>query len=235
VSLRAFQRAQVAMIVDADVARRISAGDFGPWEADLTSRERERLVSQATDTGLALSRKLHKGWRLTKLLTLLPVTFRVGDPDLLLDLVDTYWRHYLPQGLYFEAEAARFAAFVAERVPGSALLHDAVSLEGALLAVGQRTPLAQPAIIELHITRDPRRLLSDPSAMSSGSSGEPGGFDVTVIAGPTGPNLLSSPCTGDCAAGQQPEAIANFTAVDDEPAGQRPETWLNPGMWPKSV
>ena len=188
-SLRTYQRAQVAMILDREVAGRIGAGDLAPWDGDLDPRERERLVAQATNPGLALSRKLHKGWRLTKLLTLLPVTFRVGDPGLLGDLVDAFWREHLPEGLYFEAEAARFASFVAEQPRASTALHDAARLEGALLAIGQRGPSARKGAIELRLTHDPRLLLS---ATGSGALPPPAdgtGYDVTVSAGPSGPTV----------------------------------------------
>jgi len=189
VSLQTYQRAQVAMVLDRDVAHRISGGDLGPWQADLTPLERERLVSQATDAGLALSRKLHKGWRLTKLLTLLPITFRVGDPGLLSDLVDAYWRDHLPQGLYFEAEAAGFAAFVAGQVPASTALHDAARLEGALLAVGQRGPSAPSGPIELRLAHDPRRLLSAVGGEALPPPTSDDGYDIAVSAGPSGPRL----------------------------------------------
>lgn len=189
-SLRSYQRAQVAMVLDREVAHRVARGDLAPWDADLSPRERDRLVAQATDAGLALSRKLHKGWRLTKLLTLLPVTFRVGDPVLLSDLVDAYWRDHLPQGLYFEAEAAGFAAYVADRVPAGTAVRDAALLECALLAVGQRGPSAeQEASIELRLAHDPRRLLSGSPAGDDPSQPEGSGFDVTVSAGPSGPRV----------------------------------------------
>ena len=189
-SLRSYQRAQVAMILDREVAHRVAGGDLAPWDADLSPQERDRLVSQATDAGLALSRKLHKGWRLTKLLTLLPVTFRVGDPALLGDLVDAYWRDHLPQGLYFEAEAAGFAAYVAGQVPSGSALHDAALVEGALLAVGQRGPSAQTgAAIELRLAHDPRRLLSASAGAIEPSTPEGGAFDVTISAGPSGPRM----------------------------------------------
>ena len=191
-SLAAYQRAQVAMISEPDAVRRIAAGDLAPWADDLTAAERERLLAQATDAGLALSRKLHQGWRLTKLLTLLPVTFRVGDPALLARLVDEYWRDHLPQGLYFEAEAAAFAAYVAGRGARPRLLvHDAALLEGAMLAVGDRAGSAAIGPVDLHVSHDPRALLGDADAGASPGDGM--GYDVTVSAGPTGPRMSVVP------------------------------------------
>ena len=186
-SLATYQRAQVAMLVEPDAVRRIAGGDLAPWADDLTASERERLLAQAADAGLALSRKLHQGWRLTKLLTLLPTTFRVGDPALLARLVDAYWRDHLPEGLYFEAEAAAFAAFVAAEVPAPSALHDAALLEGALLAVGGRNGAASPSSMDLHLTCDPRTLLGGSDGAPPSPDGP--GYDVTVSAGPTGPSL----------------------------------------------
>ncbi len=192
-SLRTFQRAQVAMVTDGDVARRMAGGDLAPWQEDLTSLEQERLVAQAADAGMALSRTLHKGWRLTKLLTLLPATFRHGDPDLLGDLVDGFWRLHPPQGLYFEAEAARFAAFVADRVPRGSPLHDAAMLEGTLLAVEHLEPNAE--VIELHSAHDPRRLLAPGRPPEDAAVGA---FDVAVAVGRSGPSLSLRACVGAC-------------------------------------
>ncbi len=203
-SLRTYQRAQVAMITDGAVAHRVGLGDLRPWEDDLTARERERLVWQATDAGLVLSRTLHKGWRLTKLLTLLPATFRQGDPDLLSDLVATFWQRHPPQGLYFEAEAARFAAFVADRVPGGTPLHDAAVLEGALLTVGHLGPPA--GIVEVHSAHDPRQLLSGAPASEPAQDR---GFDVSVAAGPAGPHLSIRACAGECSVPERDDAAPN--------------------------
>lgn len=185
-SLAAYQRAQVAMIVDPGASARLASGDLAPWDDDLTPAERDRLVAQATDAGLALSRKLHQGWRLTKLLTLLPITFRVGDPTLLAGLVGRYWRDHRPEGLYFEAEAAAFAAYVADQVPPGSIVHDAALLEGALLAVGSRSPAAGPAEITLHLTHDPRSLLTGDEATLSGPGGQ---HQVVVATGLTGPTV----------------------------------------------
>ena len=187
VSLQAYQRAQVA---DDPPPRRGPQGP-GPWDADLAPRERERLVAQATDAGLALGRQLHKGWRLTKLLTLLPVTFRVGDTGLLSDLVGAFWRDHLPEGLYFEAEAGRFADFVAARVPGSSALHDAGRLEGALLAVGQRGA-SMRTTVELRVTRDPRQLLSGAPGGTDAPLADGPGYDVFMTAGPAVPGCRSA-------------------------------------------
>ena len=190
-SLAAYQRAQVAMIVDPGAAARLASGDLAPWADDLTPAERDRLVAQATDAGLALSRKLHQGWRLTKLLTLLPITFRVGDPTLLADLVGRYWREHRPAGLYFEAEAAAFAAYVVDQVPPDSVVHDAALLEGALLAVGGRGPAAGPAEIMLHLTHDPRLLLAGDEHPAAPPDDEPlrATYPVVVSPGPTGPTV----------------------------------------------
>lgn len=200
-SLAAYQAAQVAMIVDPGAAGRMGAGDLTPWADELTAAERARLVAQAADPGLALSRKLHQGWRLTKLLTLLPATFRVGSPVLLGGLVERYWRGHRPRGLYFEAEAAAFAAYVASEVPTGSAVHDAALLEGALLAVGSRDSSRAPEEVVLHLTHEPRWLLSASGAGGVGPD-DPGvaredaGYDVTVAAGDSGPTMTFAPSRG---------------------------------------
>lgn len=119
-SAASYQRVQARMVLDPALARRVAAGE--ELEEGLSAVEAARLRAQAADPGLALCTTLHEGWRLTKLLTLLPLVFEVGDPDELAGLVREYWTGHRPRGLRFEHEAADFADLVARRAePGSAL------------------------------------------------------------------------------------------------------------------
>jgi hypothetical protein len=194
-TFEAYQSLQTAMVLDAQQAAPVAAGDFGRFAGALTAEERTRLVSQARDPGMALTRKLHQGWRLTKLLTLLPITFRVGDPETLTDLVAAFWHQNPPQGLYFESEALRFAEFVRTRVPTETLLHDVAGFEAAMLAVGDRGGHTGTSSVTLHTRHDPREwLLEGPARTAVGS------FDVTVSADPYRPNVQVVRCRGDCTA-----------------------------------
>ncbi|HEY5135614.1 MAG TPA: hypothetical protein VIJ41_07480 [Candidatus Nanopelagicales bacterium] len=119
-SLAGYQRVLIGLLVQPASAFRVARGDFD--EADLTDCERERLSAAARDAGVALTRRLHEGWRLTKLLTLLPLTFDVGDDEVMADRVASFWAQRLPTSLYFEDEAASFAQQVARSAPPGSLL-----------------------------------------------------------------------------------------------------------------
>lgn len=128
-SAASYQRAQARMVLEPAYARRVAAGaDLD----DLTLVEAARLRAQAGDPGLALCTTLHEGWRLTKLLTLLPTVFALGDPDDLAALVREFWDGRRPRGLRFEGEAAEFARLVAERA-GAGPLREVALLEAAAL------------------------------------------------------------------------------------------------------
>lgn len=201
-SLQAFQRLQTAMVLDKNEAARVAAGDFGVLGADLTALERTRLVSQARDPGMTLTRKLHKGWRLTKLLTLLPLTFRVGDPDSLADLVEEFWCANLPHGLYFEGEAARFAIFLIKRTPEGALLCDTAAFEGAMLAIGHRAEARPGSSLLVHLNHHPQSFLTE--------TGEPAAseaFDVAMVASTEGPRIQVTRCSGCCDLGGRERTV----------------------------
>jgi hypothetical protein len=192
-TFEAYQKLQTAMVLDAGRAAPMAAGDFGQFAGVLTADERARLAAQANDPGMALTRKLHKGWRLTKLLTLLPITFRLGDPDTLTDLVAAFWHQNPPRGLYFESEALRFAESVRDQVPPEMLLHDVASFEAAMLVVGDRVDADHASSTTMHLRHDPREwLLGSPAQSAAGS------FDVIVTASPDGPNVQVTRCPGNC-------------------------------------
>lgn len=117
------------MVLEPSYAGRVAAGLV---PEDLTPVELARLRAQAGDPGLALCTTLHEGWRLTKLLTLLPTVFALADPDDLAALVREFWDGRRPRGLRFEGEAAEFAALVARRA-GPGPLREVARLEGAAL------------------------------------------------------------------------------------------------------
>jgi hypothetical protein len=132
VSLAGYQRVLIGMLVQPASATGVALGEFA--ESDLTDLERERLKAAAGDPGVALTRRLHEGWRLTKLLTLLPLTFDVADDDVLADHVASFWAQRPPTSLYFEDEAAAFARQVAQAAPPGSLLRFAAEHEADQLA-----------------------------------------------------------------------------------------------------
>src|SRR5260370_35609047 len=84
----------------------------GPPNGDaLTWLERQRLVECAQDRGMDVTRMLHKGWRLTKLMAMAPLTCVVLGEHLV-DEASSFWREHPPTSLYFLDEAVSFLAHV---------------------------------------------------------------------------------------------------------------------------
>ena len=135
-SLAGYQRVLIGMLVRPASAAGVARGEFA--ESDLTDLERARLQAAAGDPGVSLTRRLHEGWRLTKLLTLLPLTFDVADDDLLAEQVTSFWMQRPPTSLYFEDEAAAFARQVAQVAPPGSLLQFTAEHEARQLVAGPR-------------------------------------------------------------------------------------------------
>lgn len=184
-TLGAYQKGPLAVLRNPRRAADYPIGDFGDLAVRLTALERERLQRQAQDAGIALSRKLYEGWRLTKLLALLPRTFATGDPDLLSRLVAEFWGAAPPRTLYFESEAVEFTRKVCRESPPGTLLHDVAVLEEALLSSAVCGPRAGPRTTIVRLSRDPRDLKF--GATTEPRSGE--AFEATIWFNKTGVQL----------------------------------------------
>ncbi|MFY9821329.1 MAG: hypothetical protein WAM82_08100 [Thermoanaerobaculia bacterium] len=115
-SAPAFQSALARLIVDPDFRDDVRERREVALVADLTARERERLLAVSVDRGLDITRTLHKGFRLGKLLTYLPLTRILLDRDTLAREVGEFWRRRPPVSFYFLEEALAFCDYLLERV-----------------------------------------------------------------------------------------------------------------------
>jgi hypothetical protein len=114
-SQRAFQTALARMVIEPEFRDRVaSGGPFGGYE--LTELERRRLVDCANDRGMDVTRMLYKGWRLTKLVAMAPLTCALLG-DRLIDEASSFWLFNPPTSLYFLDEALGFLAHVEARRP----------------------------------------------------------------------------------------------------------------------
>jgi hypothetical protein len=128
-SLQALQTAFGLLVSGEDAA---AAGRA----AGLAGAEQGQLVDVAEQPGLATVRMLYQSWRLTKVLTLLPLTVgALGDdaPALLTE----FWRQRPARGPYFVEECVAFLDFLDGRaaelgVPG---LTDLATFERARLGM----------------------------------------------------------------------------------------------------
>jgi hypothetical protein len=124
VSLEGFQSALARLVTDS--------GDPGTDGAALTDRERARLRAIAGSPGLAITRKLHRGFRLGKLLSMLPLTCACLGDDPLATQAQAFWRARPSRSFYFWEEALAFCEFL-------------LAPDG-LAASAQASPLLEPVV-----------------------------------------------------------------------------------------
>jgi hypothetical protein len=103
-----FQGALARLVVDPDFRDGVRARGATVLPADLSELERRRLVAVAADRGLDITRTLHKGFRLGKILNQLPLTCALLGSDRLAVEIAEFWRRRLPLSFYFLEEAVAF-------------------------------------------------------------------------------------------------------------------------------
>jgi hypothetical protein len=130
VSLGRFQSELMRLIVDPTF-REDAVASISTFASDpqLTPREQRRLAAVARSDGLGITVLLHRGWRLGKLLSLMPATCALLGPDRLAAELGTFWRDRLPDSLYFHEEALAFADHLARE---KELFNQIPTLEGVL-------------------------------------------------------------------------------------------------------
>ncbi len=114
-SAAAFQSALSRLIAEADFAAAVVAEGEAALPAGLRGVERRRLLAVAGDPGLGITRTLHQGFRLSKLLNLLPLTFTLLGRDVARREVARFWRRRPSMGFYFLEEAVAFCEHLLER------------------------------------------------------------------------------------------------------------------------
>jgi len=105
-SQRAFQAALARVVIEPEFRDLVASGGVFSNEG-LTELERRRLAECSQDRGMDVTRMLHKGWRLTKLMAMTPLTCAVLGEHLI-DEASTFWRLNPPTSLYFLDEALGF-------------------------------------------------------------------------------------------------------------------------------
>ena len=157
-SLQAFQSAMLRLIVDPAFRDAVRA-DGTDQCAGLSALESARLRRIAEDPGLDINRTLHKGFRMGKLRTLLPLTCTLLGPKRLAREVAAFWQRQPPAGFSFLPEALEFIAFLRSRrlrvrYLGEVLAYEHASLELERARIGAAP--AQRVVFE----HDPATLLS---------------------------------------------------------------------------
>ena len=160
-SQQAFQAAVARLLLETGFRDVVRDGTEIPGD-HLTEIERRRLVAIANDPGLDVTRTLHDGWRLSKVLLMLPMTcLLLGDVRLAAELT-SFWRGRVPRSLYFHDEAIAFCDHVLAR-PRSRLrltyLDEVVAFERALLELQRPWAGGPPAPQRVVFRHEPQALL----------------------------------------------------------------------------
>ena len=157
-SLRAFQTSLARLIVDPDFRERVQHRAASALDANLSAREKSRLIQIAADPGLDINRTLHKGFRLGKLRAMLPLTCQLLGPRLARE-VSAFWAERAPSSFYFIPEALEFCDFLARRKIRNKYLSEVLAYERATLEL-EKARHDNPPPQAVHFQHDPRILLT---------------------------------------------------------------------------
>lgn len=163
-SLPVFQSALARLIVDPDFRDDVRARGEAALPSDLSGRERERLLAVCADPGLDITRTLHKGFRLGKLLGQLPLTRLLLDRDTMAKEVGEFWRRRLPVSFYYLEEALAFCDYLMERMGSGDLavpyLAEITAYERATLELQRSQPNGSaPPLQAVEFHHDPLPLI----------------------------------------------------------------------------
>lgn len=152
-TLAVFQRALAELVAD---------GAAGAVPAGLDAIERERLAGLVGTRGVRTMRMLYMSWRLTKVLSLLPLTMKALGDERAAEMLHAFWRIRRATSLHFVEECLDFAAFLHDRVVAAeteppAFFADILAFETARLRLRHRQSLGLPS-------EDERVRLSTPPA-----------------------------------------------------------------------
>jgi hypothetical protein len=163
VSAAVFQSGLARLVVDPDFRNGVRGRGAEALPEGLSELERERLLAVAVDPGLDITRTLHKGFRLAKLLAWIPRTCAVLGREVRTREVEEFWKRRLPVSFYYLEEAVAFCDYLLERVREGldvAYLEEVASYERASLELRRARPageVAEAQVVELR--HDPEALL----------------------------------------------------------------------------
>jgi hypothetical protein len=154
-SLAAFQSALAELVAGRTVALDSAGG--------LTDLERRRVEGLAEAMGARAMRTLYFGWRLTKVLSLLPFTTALLGDERLSERLKAFWQQRNATSLYFVEECLEFLEFLeATMTDAPRCWPDVLAFERARLrlrADQSRGRLCAPQLV---------RFRSDPAALFAG-------------------------------------------------------------------
>jgi len=165
----AFQSGLAKLIVDPCFRERVADEGDAALPSGLDDLERRRLLAVAADPGLAITAKLHRGFRLGKLLTLLPLSFALIDRGTAAGELELFWRRRPPAGFYFLEEAVAFCDHLLARLEQgdleAPLLAEIAAYERAALELQRARPEGEETPEQrVSFEHDPLPLIADLAA-----------------------------------------------------------------------
>jgi hypothetical protein len=163
VSAAVFQSALARLVVDPDFRDGVRGRGAEALPEELSDLERERLLAVAVDRGLDITRTLHVGFRLAKLLAWIPLTCAVLGREVRIREVGEFWKRRLPVSFYYLEEAVAFCDYILDRV-GEGLdipyLEEVAAYERASLELRRARPAGEPVAPQtVEFRHDPEALL----------------------------------------------------------------------------
>jgi hypothetical protein len=176
----AFQSVLARLVINPAYRSRVRAegeAGLGAEAAELSELEQRRALAVAADRGLDITRTLYHAWRLTKVLTLLPLTSALLGDELAATL-EGFWRTRPARSLYFVEECLSFCEYLrrSNRVALPYVL-DVVTFEEAKLRLRQdvvhgRAPVSR----SITLRHEPQALLGALARGETPASPAPGTY-----------------------------------------------------------
>ncbi|WP_428672221.1 hypothetical protein [Reyranella sp.] len=134
----------------------------------LSDLEKQRLADIGGQHGKAIMQTLYFGWRLTKVLSLLPLTTRLLGDEALAASLKGFWKQRMAKSLYFVEECLAFLDFLEGDIKDRpAFFEEVTGFEKARLQLRDRQSKGRPCQpVEVRFRCHPDALLS---ALMSGT------------------------------------------------------------------
>lgn len=168
-SQQCFQASLARLVSDPSFRDRVRVENEAALSDDLTVLERRRLLQVAADDGLAITRTLYKGFRLSKILLMLPMTCTLLGNRRLAREVNLFWSQRYAMSFYFLEESLAFCDQLERRIREGlriAYLPEILAFERASLELKRLDSDDGPAQAKLvRFRHDPENLID---ALSNG-------------------------------------------------------------------
>jgi hypothetical protein len=153
----AFQAAFVKLVADPEFRAAVRNGHLPDGLVDAT--ERAHLAQLAAQPGIAAMRVVYRGFRLNKVLAMLPMTGRLLGDRALHDALELYWRDTPSGSFYYFEEAGRFCDHLWDRIESGdldvPLLRDVLLFEQASIRLRHAAGEGKELLIQVEFEHHP--------------------------------------------------------------------------------